>query len=299
MTTIDDLRQQLESKYLEPATEQTPSTPLAADINSTVTTFTITAGILSPDEESMIGPGALLELEYEMTTVLDYDHLTNIVTCKRGVRGTEAVAHVAANTDVRFPTRWPRRVVAESVEASIEALWQPLFVAKEIRATVDTSGYIELPLTTVRILQVQYEGGDGRWYDADAELFATHPLESSSAGLQVDQAARAASLCVVRYGVKLEAPDSYTSEIEFLPTKWERIILVDTAAELLAGVDIDAITQENLTESLRLDRFPVRSGSNISTSLIRYREYLVEQAKTELEAQYPRGIEVLPVVYVR
>jgi hypothetical protein len=52
-----------------------------------------------------------------------------------------------------------------------------------------------------------------------------------------------------------------------------------------------------LTEQIRLERFPVRSGSTISQSLIRYREYLVQQAATELTAAYPRTIHMKPVIY--
>jgi hypothetical protein len=297
MTTIDDLRQELENKYLEPATEQTPSTPLAAAMDSSELTFTITEDILSPDELSLIGPGSLLELEYELVRVQAFNGSTWVVTAQRGVRGTTAAAH-AIGTDVRFPTRWPRQVIADSITAAIEALWQPLFAVEEQRATVDPAGYLALPTDTVRILQVQYENEFGRWDDADGVLFSTHPMDETISAIQVEPVARASALCVVRYGRQIMAPDTVTDDIVGLPKKWERIIIADAGAELLSGVDIDAVTQEVLTQQLRLERFGVRSGSTISQALLGYREYLVAQAESELGGMYPRGIEMMPVNYV-
>ena len=298
MSTIDELRQQLEDKYLEPATEQTPSVPLAAAMDSSELAFTIEADILSPDELSLVGPGALLEIEYELVRVASFDQSTWVITCGRERRGTTAAAH-AIGTDVRFPTRWPREIVAKAIRASIDALWQPLFAVEEQRSTVDTAGYLALPLDTVRILDVQYESFDGRWASATGTLFATHPMDATIASVQVEPVARTSALCVVKYGRKIEAPDDVAEEIELLPEKYERIVLADAGSELLSGVDIDAVTQEVLTQQLRLERFGVRSATTISQALIGYREYLVQQALTELDGLYPRGVEVMPVVYVR
>ena len=298
MTTIDDLRQQIEDKYLEPVTEQTPSVPLAAAMDDSELTFTIEPDILGLDELSLIGPGTLLELEYELVQVASFNQSTWVITCsKREARGTTAAEH-AIGTDVRLPTRWPRATVARSIRAAIDALWQPLFGIEEQRATVDVTGYLALPLDTVRILRVQYEDETGRWQDASGELFATHPMDDTISSVQVEPVARMSALCVVKYGRKITAPDSNTDTIELLPEKYERIILSDVGAELLSGVDIDAVTQEVLTQQLRLERFGVRSGSTISQALIGYREYLVDQAESELDGQYPRGIEMMPVNYV-
>jgi hypothetical protein len=291
MTTLDDLRQRLEDRYLEPVVEHTPSVPLTGDLNSTDLTFTIIANVLSPDEESLIGPGAFFELGSEIVLCTDYNPSTQLVTVIRGRRGTTAAAHLAADDEFRFPTRWTRKTQHESLTDAIASLWPPLFVIEEQRATIETAGYLALPLDTIRIISVKYQDSySQRWRDITGTLFSTHPLDETLASVQIDPLPYPSALCVVRYGRKVTAPSTVTGEIDLLPTGWERIVLVDAAAELLAGVDIDAVTQETLTQQMRLEGFPVKSGASISTSLIRYREYLMSLAKAELTHEQPKRV---------
>jgi hypothetical protein len=298
MATLDELRRRLESLYLEPVVEESPTVPLTQDLNASAEVFRIEPNVLSPDEESHIGPGRLLEIGYELVRVLDYDSTVKEVSCRRGVRGTNPAAHTADGDEVRFPTRWPRHTIAEALRSAIHALWQPLFVAEEVNATTTTAGYVDLPLDTVRVLQVQVSH-DGMWTPADNVLFHTHPTDQTRAAVQLEPRWGARALCLIRYGRRVTPPDDISEEIELLPAKWERIVLVDAAAELISGVDVDAVTQEVLTQQIRLEQFPVRSGSSISQNLIRYREYLVEQAASELVASYPRDIHMNTVVYER
>lgn len=290
MTTLNELRQRLEDNYLEPATEETPTVSFTADIDATTTTFTIVDGILSPDEESYIGPGQLLEIDNEVIRVTSYDTSTKVVTCRRGVRYTEAMSHASSTSEIRFPTRWLRKTQIDALRSAIAALWRPLFAEKEIIATVSASSYISLPLTTVRAT-VRFDHADGTWPTVSSRLIPNHPTEPGRAAVFVSASfPYQSALCVIEYGVRIEAPADDNATIVNLPEKWERIVVVDAAAELLSGVDIDAVTQENMTETLRLDRFPVKSGYSISQNLIRYREYLVDLAKSELVARRPKQI---------
>lgn len=290
MTTLNDLRQRLEDEYLEPVMEETPQVPATTDIDSTQTAFTLTSGILSPDEESYIAEGSTIEWDSELMRVVTYNELTKQITVVRNVRNTEASAHTTASW-VRIPTRWTRKSQLDALRAGIEALWQPLFVSKEERTILEVAGYVALPLNTVRLIDVRYQSPHSRrWRSVSAELFATHPEDPTRAAIQVGSGPDRGQLCVIRYGVAIEPPVGDDDEIVDLPSKYERIVLVDAAAELLSSVDIDAQSQEMLTEKMRLENFPVRSGSQISQSLIRYREYLVAQAERELIAKHPRRI---------
>lgn len=290
MSTIDTLRQRLEEKYLEPSLEQTPTVPITADLNASSTTFTILDGVLSPDEVSLIGPGMIFELGAELVRIVEYDASTLTITCRRGVRGTTAVTHAAADEELRFPTRWTRKTQHESIADSINALWQPLFVVEEQRATIQTAGYLALPLDTVRIVSVKYQTRERRWKPVSSTLFRTHPLDSTVAAVQIDPLPYQSALCVVKYGRQVLAPSTTTTEIDLLPSDWERIVLADAAAELLAGVDIDAVTQEKLTQEMRLEGFPVKSGGSVSSNLIRYREYLIGLQQQAIVAEEPKQI---------
>lgn len=294
MTSIDNLRQQLEDQYLEPVIEETPSVPLAVDINSTTNTVKITDGVLSPDDESAIAPGRVLELNYELCRILSYDASTKEVTVRRGVRGTVAAAHTAATTEVRFPTRWPWHTQAVAIRESIGSLWQPLFVETQLITQATSAAMVPLPLTTVRIVSVKYKRRAGDWPNVSYEFFPTHPIDENSAHVEIGDLPRPGLVSIV-YGKRLVAPTDNSTDLDTYPDKWNRIILADAASGLLAGVDIDAVTQEYLTEQLRLERFPVKSGASISQNLIRFREYLVSEAKKDQEAGRPRDVERVPI----
>ena len=290
MTTLNELRERLEDLYIEPAMEETPSVGIDRSLTTSSDTFAIQSGVLSPDEESYIAPARIVEMGNEYMRVKTYDELTKLMTVERGVKGSEAEAHTTT-ARLRIPNRFSRWSQLDALRASIEGLWQPLFVAKEERATLSTLGYIGLPLNTVRLLGIKYQSSrTSRWRSVPGELFATHPMDHERAAVQPALGPNTRALCVVRYGVKLEAPDTNTEDIEDLPQKWERIVIVDAAAQLMSAVDIDAQSQEILTEKLRLENFPVRSGSSISSALLGYREYLVSRAHKELIARYPRQI---------
>jgi hypothetical protein len=293
MTTINDLRQQIENEYVEPVTEQTPVTFLVEDINSTTLTFKIVPDILSPDETSLIGPGSLLEVDSELVRVLTFDESIGEIECRRGQRGTTKAAHTEADSTVRFPTRWIRSSIEKAISASIVSLWKPLYVVKETITTVGTASFVALPLNTVRLVNVEYRDSNAEWQPVTAELFETHPTDPTRASVQLGKLPSMSTLCVIRYGVRIEVPADTTTDIEDLPQHWERIIASDVGAQLLASVDIDAQTQEVLTQQLRLERFPVKSGTSISQSLIRYKEYLVGEAVKEIESAHPVKVRQL------
>ena len=312
MTTLDDLRVTLETDYLEPVSERTAKTPLSAAMDDSELTFTITDDVLSPDEEAVIGPGTVLEIEYELGQVEAYDMSTNVITLlgRAFEGGGPAVAH-PIGSQMRLPTRWPRQSQAKALSEAIDNLWKPLYVVEEERVTVDTLGYLPLPLDTVEVLRIQYEydsrwGQDhiigssitsSEWLDAEYELFVTHPQDPNFAAVQVVPTISPGALCVIRYGREPGRPALVTDTLDPWEDAWNRIVVLDAAIALLSGVDIDAVTQEYLTQQDRLDRFPVRSGASITQAMIAYREYLVGRRKEKQIAKHRPGVHMMPVTY--
>ncbi len=295
MPTLDELRQILERDYLEPVTERTPQTPIVNAITDVEGACVITAGILSPDEESLLGPGAVVEIDYEQMFITAYDQPSDTITFNREYEGTTKVAHLAGAM-LRIPTRWPRYNQEQALREALDSLYPPLYSPASIIGTVSTMRFVQLPLDTSRIIRCQWQNGD-RWADCQGELFDVHPLDTSFAAVQLEPGVPKGALAQVRYGTKPAVPDSVTDDIVGFLTKWQRLVVVDAAVRLLSGVDIDAVTQEYLTQQIRLERFPVRSGASITQALIRYREYLLEQAETDLIANNPTDVEFSTVEY--
>lgn len=295
MTTIDSLRVTLERNYLEPLTEQTPKAPLDGALDNSSQSVRIDTSVLSPDEESYIAAGVTVEVDYELMLVLGYDQSTKILTVDRGYEGTAPAAH-SNREPLRVPSRWPRADQEQAIREAIDSLYPPLYTAVNAQATVGTMRFVQLPLTATKVLRIQWQDRD-RWRDCQGELFSVHPLDPTFAAVQVESGVPSGRMCLVRYGVKPTVPDTVTDDIEDFTTKWSRLIVVDAAVRLMSGVDIDAVTQEYLTEQYRLDRFPVRSGGTITEQLIRYREYLLENAQEELVANDPVMIVMNEVEY--
>jgi hypothetical protein len=312
MTTLNDLRITLETDYLEPVSERTAKTPLLAPMDDSELTFTITDGVLSPDEEAVIGPGAVVEIDYELMQVASFDASIFVVTVlSRAFEGGGPAAAHATGASMRLPTRWPRQSQANALNEAIDNLWKPLYVVEEERITIDTLGYLPLPLDTVEVLRVQYEydtrwGRDhvigssvasSEWLDAEYELFQTHPEDPNFAAVQVVPVISPGALCVIRYGREPGRPDTPADTLDPWEDAWNRIVVLDGAISLLSGVDIDAVTQEYLSQQLRLDRFPVRSGATITQAMIAYREYLVSRRKEKQIAKHRPGVHMMPVTY--
>lgn len=310
MTTLNDLRITLETDYLEPVSERTAKTPLAAAMDDTELTLTITDRVLSPDEEAVIGPGAIIELDYELFQVSDFNMSTSVITVLgRAFEGGGAAAAHAIGASMRLPTRWPRQSQANALSEAIDNLWKPLYVIEEERLTIDTLGYLPLPLDTVEILRVQYEydtrarglvpttSSGSEWLDAEYELFRTHPQDPNFAAVQVVPTLSPGALAIIRYGREPARPALVTDTLAPWEDAWNRIVVLDAAIALLSGVDIDSVTQEYLSQQLRLERFPVRSGATITQAMIAYREYLVTRRREKQTAKSPPGIHMMPVVY--
>jgi hypothetical protein len=296
MTTINDLRKRLEKRYLEPVSERTPQVGITGAVDDDDTTVTLKANVMSPDVESTIGPGFLAELDYELVEVEAYNQSTKVVTIERAAEDTAAASHIVG-TKFRWPTRWPRSEQAEAIREALATLW-PLYVEDSQVATLDTARYLPLPLDTQIILSVRWQDYGGRWVDASGELLHPHPFDDTLAAVQPDHTVGQGALCSLRYGRVASVPDNETDDITSLPADHAQIVVVAAAAALMSGVDIDAATQEYLTQQYRLERFPVRSGSHITQSLSQYKEYLETAAMSALTAANPKPIVFLDTEYV-
>lgn len=293
MATIQSLRQALELDFLEPMTERVAAAPISVGFSANPTTIKYSAGVFSPDEESLIGPGAVVEVGTGLYYITAYDGSTRTLTVQAGHQGTPDEAHVAGEL-MRIPGRFTRHRMEQAIRKAIDGLWEPLWVTKSIRTTTDAAGYLPLPLNAVMATDVLWLDTNDRWTPAPSQLMVN--LDENFTAIQLHPNVPAGRIAIVEYGAKIQAPSSSTATIEDLPQKWEYLVIIDAALTLTAGLDVDAVSQEMIVESLRLQQFPVRSGASITTSLIQVSEYLRNRERMALRADQRDTVERREVI---
>jgi hypothetical protein len=97
------------------------------------------------------------------------------------------------------------------------------------------------------------------------------------------------------YRARFARPASEATELSTVgvDSGWERIVVVGAAAQVIAGRDLDSVSQEFLSEQMRAQGYPVGSSSRIRNELLRYRELLLQEARRQLLAGQAETVDVV------
>ena len=71
-----------------------------------------------------------------------------------------------------------------------------------------------------------------------------------------------------------------------VPSRWEKLILLNATAQVLAGVDIKSMDTEFIENVLAAQGFPTGSGRNIVRHLISVYQLLAASARADFNAEY-------------
>ncbi len=266
--------------------------------DTTGTTLTYESGLFSSEEENLLGNGALVEVDQELMLVTAANTSTRTLTVSRGYAGTTAATH-SDKTNIFINPTFPRKSVFDAVADNIVRLYPSLY---NVTTTNVTSGstYAEVPASTVEVLTSYVQNASGEQYtSAGIELLRDFPPSSTNTAVQFfnTSSGKTVHLVVKR---KFVRPTSETVDLAtdcLMSDEYEQIVMVGAVADIVGATDIDASTQEFITEKLAAESYPVGSGERLRNALLRLRSLLIDEARGNLRSLYPAPVSIMNINY--
>lgn len=276
--TVAGLVDRVYRDYLEPADDQAVIATTPDGVTDVATTITYDPATFAPDEEDLLAPGVLIEVGLEQMRVTDVDEAGNTLTVRRGVNGTEAAA-IVAGAEIRVAPLYPRHTVFDAVADNIVALYPDLHRTATQTITSATS-LVEVSADIVAIRAATYVSSNMP-IQTNVELLRNYPGSTTGQAIKF-HGAPAGRTVYVSYEARFTRPETEDEIVGDLgvDAAWERIIVVGAAAQVLAGRELDAVTQEYITEAMQSESFPTGSAGRLRDNLLRYHAYLLEQARS-------------------
>ena len=266
--------------------------------DTTGTTLTYESGLFSSEEENLLGNGALVEVDQELMLVTAANTSTRTLTISRGYSGTTAATH-ADKTNIFINPTFPRKSVFDAVSDNISRLYPSLYNVTTTNVVANTT-YQEVPASTVEILTSYVQNASGEQYtSAGIELLRDFPPSSTNTAVQFYNTTNGKTVHLV-VKRKFVRPTDETSDIEtvcLVAPEYEQIVMVGAVADIIGATDVDASTQEFITEKLAAESYPVGSGERLRNALLRLRSLLIDEARGNLRSLYPAPVSIMNINY--
>ena len=266
--------------------------------DTTSTTLTYESGLFSSEEENLLGNGALVEVDQELMLVTAANTSTRTLTVSRGYAGTTAATHTDKANIFINPT-FPRKSVFDAVSDNISRLYPSLYNVTTTNVVANTT-YQEVPASTVEILTSYVQNASGEQYtSAGIELLRDFPPSSTNTAVQFYNTTNGKTVHLV-VKRKFVRPTDETSDIEtvcLVAPEYEQIVMVGAVADIIGATDVDASTQEFITEKLAAESYPVGSGERLRNALLRLRSLLIDEARGNLRSLYPAPVSIMNINY--
>jgi len=330
--TIGNLVDRVYREYLEPMDSVESYSYLTGGISNSDTTLGYANDMFSVEEEDALDAGAIIEVGQELMFSTALNTVTNEITVTRGARGTTAAAHSAGDI-IKITPAFPRKYVFDAVSDQIKNLYPTLFAIETIELTastgykllgtygsdVDTNNYLIAPLKAISQYTDWQSGSDqtGLKYNGVAiEMIdlpnpfvwtddtQTERTKTYTSGPNVVHAVQfvgisAGHTVYVTFKKKFVAPTSEETTLSSvgLETEYEPIVMAGVAAQMLVGKDIKNVDARYITEQMAAQNYPVGSSNSISSSLLRYQQLLIQQARSNLRSKYPEPVQLNSILY--
>ena len=269
-----------------------------AMLDTTGTTLTYESGLFSSEEENLLGNGALVEVDQELMLVTAANTSTRTLTVSRGYAGTTAATH-ADNTNVFINPTFPRKSVFDAVADNIVRLYPSLYNVTTTNVT-SNSTYQEVPASTVEVLTSYVQNASGEQYtSAGIQLLRDFPPSSTNTAVQFFNTSNGKTVHLV-VKRKFVRPTSETVDLAtdcLISDEYEQIVMVGAVADIVGATDVDASTQEFITEKLAAESYPVGSGERLRNALLRLRSLLIDEARGNLRSLYPAPVSIMNINY--
>ena len=310
MSTFGQLIDRTYREYLRPVEEQEPLSQVAnldtitsgQGITASGTTLQYKEGLFTPEEEELIGAGSVLEIDSELLMVEDINTVSREITVERGRLGSTAAEH-AEDTDIILKPKYPRLNVANAIGDQVIGLFPALYAIKKTTITTASTQFVEMPAGTQRILQAKINNSTSNttvYSDIPLELLTDFAGSTTEAAVQFPSAPGSGKTVYVVYASKFTRPTTETTDLNTvsgLEDFHEQIVMVGAVAQLLSELDVDASTQNYITENLEQRGVPVGSGERLRNALLRYYGVLLDRARREQRSRFPQGVELYGITF--
>ena len=312
MPSFGNLIDRTYREYLRPVEEQEPlsqvgntdtlSDGVSQGLTSSGTTLVYKTGLFTPEEEELIGAGSVLEIEQELVMVESINTVSKEMTIERGRLGSTAAEHLN-DTDIILKPKYPRLNLANAIGDQIIGLYPALYAVKKTTLTTSATQFVEMPAGTQRILQAKIDTSTSSttvYEDIALELLTDFTPSSTEAAVQFPSQPSSGKSVYVVYASKFTRPSAETDDLNTvsgLEDFHEQIVMVGAVAQLLSELDVDATTQDYITENLEQRGIPVGSGERLRNALLRYYGVLLDRARREQRSRFPQGVELYGISF--
>ena len=298
MAAVSTLVDRIYRDFLNKPDDLSAFSRLDGAINNSVTSLTYESGLFSSEEENLLGNGALVEVDQEIILVTAANTSTRTLTVARGYSGTTAASHDDKANIFINPT-FPRKSVFDAVSDNIVRLYPTLYNVTTITTTANST-YQEVAASTVEVLSSFVQNASGEQYtSAGIELLKNFPPSSTNTAVQFYNTSNGKTvyLVVKRKFVRPSAETDDLSTACLLEDEYQQIVMVGAVADIVGATDVDASTQEFITEKLAAENYPVGSGERLRNALLRLRSLLIDEARGNLRSLYPAPVSIMNINY--
>ena len=298
MAAVSTLVDRIYRDFLNKPDDLPAFSRLDGSIDDSTTSIVYEAGLFSTEEENLLGAGGVIEIDQELILVTNANTSTRTLTVARGFKGTTAASHADDATITLNPT-FPRKSVFDAVADNIVRLYPSLY---NVTTTSVTSGstYAEVPASTVEVLTSYIQDSTGDKYtSAGVELLRDFPPSSTNTAVQFYNTSTGKTVYLVTKR-KFVRPTDETDDLAtdcLIADEYEQIVMVGAVADVVGATDVDATTQEFITERLAAENYPVGSGERLRNALLRLRSLLIDEARGNLRSLYPAPVSIMNINY--
>lgn len=298
MAAVSTLVDRIYRDFLNKPDDLAAFSRLDGGMTDVQTTLSYEDGLFSVEEENLLGNGAIVEVDQELMLVTNANTSTRILSVSRGYQGTAAASH-NDKTNIFINPTFPRKSVFDAVADNIVRLYPSLYNVTTTSVT-SNSTYAEVPASTIEVLTSYVQNSSGeKFTSAGIELLRDFPPSSTNAAVQFYNTSTGKTVYLV-VKRKFVRPTDETVDLSttcLIEDEYEQIVMVGAVADIVGATDIDATTQEFITEKLAAENYPVGSGERLRNALLRLRSLLIDEARGNLRSLYPAPVSIMNINY--
>lgn len=302
MSTVAALIDRAYREFLASPEEQPTRFTLAAEFASGAFSFTVDPDFLSPEEEALLAPGTVVEVNSELIQIGDYTEGSHVASSvKRAILGTAEATHASGDYGVIAP-EYPRKVVFDAICDEIVGLYPDLYVVTATGSlSLSSTTYTEVAATVMEPMWLLARPVGSASTDPYSQYFDVgwyDPFPPSSTGKAIFSPF-GTGIGYLVHKAKFARPGTEAVNLTtttLLQEEWERIVLIGAVAYLIAGKDLSQRQQEFITQQLATQSYPVLTPTRIRESLLKYRGDLLERAKKGLRSRSQATVTRMAVI---